>query len=343
MSTATFESAARSPLTTPAFRALWIATIVSNIGTWMNDVGSAWLMTSLSPSPLWVAMVQTATTLPIFLFALPAGALADVIDRRKLLIGSQLLILVGAAALATSTWLGLTTLLLLLGLTAVMGLGAALSAPAFQAIVPELVDRPVLAEAISLNSLGVNIARAIGPALGGVIVALSGPPAVYALNAVSILAVLGVLVMWRRQVEVSSLPAEHFFGSLRPGFRYARHSPAVPLLPLRPAASSWPCLGRLPSTLLTPSLSWPSLASSSCGGDRSRSAPCLQSIFSAPCAPAFATHAMRLRCSSSSSARSLSSSSRALFGRFFLWSDVESLGWMRPGTARCWAVWEQAP
>ncbi|MEN5113203.1 MULTISPECIES: MFS transporter [Brevundimonas] len=236
MSTATFESAARSPLTTPAFRALWIATIVSNIGTWMNDVGSAWLMTSLSPSPLWVAMVQTATTLPIFLFALPAGALADVIDRRKLLIGSQLLILVGAAALATTTWLGLTTPLLLLGLTAVMGLGAALSAPAFQAIVPELVDRPVLAEAISLNSLGVNIARAIGPALGGVIVALSGPPAVYALNAVSILAVLGVLVMWRRQVEVSSLPAEHFFGALRSGFRYARHAPALQLVLIRAVA-----------------------------------------------------------------------------------------------------------
>lgn len=236
MSTATFESAARSPLTTPAFRALWIATIVSNIGTWMNDVGSAWLMTSLSPSPLWVAMVQTATTLPIFLFALPAGALADVIDRRKLLIGSQLLILVGAAALATTTWLGLTTPLLLLGLTAVMGLGAALSAPAFQAIVPELVDRPALAEAISLNSLGVNIARAIGPALGGVIVALSGPPAVYALNAVSILAVLGVLVMWRRQVEVSSLPAEHFFGALRSGFRYARHAPALQLVLIRAVA-----------------------------------------------------------------------------------------------------------
>jgi len=124
----------------------------------------------------------------------------------------------------------------LLGLTAVLGLGAALSAPAFQAIVPELVDRPVLAEAISLNSLGVNIARAIGPALGGVIVALSGPPAVYALNAVSILAVLGVLVMWRRQVEVSSLPAEHFFGALRSGFRYARHAPALQLVLIRAVA-----------------------------------------------------------------------------------------------------------
>lgn len=226
----------RAPLATPLFRALWIATIVSNIGTWMNDVGSAWLMTSLSPSPLWVALVQAATTLPIFVFALPAGALADVIDRRKLLIAAQLLILVGAASLAFTTWSGLTTPHVLLALTAVMGLGAALSAPAFQAIVPELVEKPALADAIALNSLGVNISRAIGPALGGVIVAVSGPTAVYALNAISILAVLGVLLAWRRQVVVSTLPAEHFFGALRTGYRYARNAPALQLVLIRSIA-----------------------------------------------------------------------------------------------------------
>lgn len=236
MSLPSAPATTRSPLATPLFRALWIATIVSNIGTWMNDVGSSWLMTSLSPSPLWVAMVQAATTLPMFLFALPAGALADVVDRRKLLITSQVLILVGAAALALSTWLNLTTPIVLLGLTAVMGLGAALSAPAFQAIVPELVEKPALADAIALNSLGVNIARAIGPALGGVIVALAGPSAVYALNAVSILAVLGVLFMWRRQAVTSALPAEHFFGALRAGYRYARHAPALQLVLIRSVA-----------------------------------------------------------------------------------------------------------
>ena len=226
----------RSPLATPLFRALWLATIVSNIGTWMNDVGSSWLMTSLSPSPLWVAMVQAATTLPMFLFALPGGALADVVDRRKLLIASQVLILVGAASLATTTHLGLTTPLVLLALTSVMGLGAALSAPAFQAIVPELVEKPALADAISLNSLGVNIARAIGPALGGVIVALAGPVAVYALNAVSILAVLAVLYRWRRQPRVEALPPEHFFGALKAGYRYARHAPALQLVLVRSVA-----------------------------------------------------------------------------------------------------------
>ena len=227
---------ARAPLATPLFRALWIATIISNIGTWMNDVGSSWLMTSLSPSPLWVAMVQAATTLPMFLIALPAGALADVVDRRKLLLASQLFILVGAAALALSTHLGFTTPLVLLALTATMGVGAALSAPAFQAIVPELVEKPALPDAVALNSLGINIARAIGPALGGIIVALAGPAAVYALNAVSIVAVLGVLFMWRRQAAHSVLPPEHFFGALRTGYRYARHAPALQLVLVRSVA-----------------------------------------------------------------------------------------------------------
>lgn len=234
--TAPALSPAKTPLATPLFRALWIATIVSNVGTWMNDVGASWLMTSLSPSPLWVAMVQAATTLPMFLFALPGGALADVVDRRKLLIASQVLILLGAAGLATSTALGLTTPLVLLALTAVMGLGAALSAPAFQAIVPELVEKPALADAIALNSLGVNIARAIGPALGGVIVALAGPVAVFSLNAVSILAVLSVLYAWRRQPTVAALPSEHFFGALKAGYRYARHAPALQLVLIRSVA-----------------------------------------------------------------------------------------------------------
>jgi MFS family permease len=229
-------SAARSPLATPLFRALWIATIVSNIGTWMNDVSSSWLMTSLSPSPLWVAMVQAATTLPMFLFALPGGALADVVDRRKLLIAAQLLILIGAASLAAVTHLGLTTPLVLLALTAVMGLGAALSAPAFQAIVPELVEKPALADAVALNSLGINIARAIGPALGGVIVAVAGSAAVYALNAVSILAVMGVLIAWKRKPRLHALPPEHFFAALRTGYGYARHAPALQLVLLRSVA-----------------------------------------------------------------------------------------------------------
>lgn len=227
------ETPYRAPLATSLFRALWIATIISNVGTWMNDVGASWLMTSLSPSPLWVALVQAATTLPMFLFALPGGALADVVDRRRLLIGAQILTVVGAATLSLTTHAGLTTPIILLGLTAVMGLGAALSAPAFQAIVPELVDHAALPDAIALNSLGVNISRAIGPALGGVIVAFAGSAAVFALNAVSILAVLVVLWRWKREPTTGRLPPEHFWSALKAGYRYARRAPALQLVLIR--------------------------------------------------------------------------------------------------------------
>ena len=194
----------RGPLNFPVFRALWIATIISNIGTWMHDVGAAWLMTSLSPSPLFVALVQAATTLPMFLLALPAGAMADIVDRRKMLLAAQILGLAAAAVLAVLTSQGLTTPWVLLGATFVLGVAAALSAPVFQAIVPELVDKPALPDAVALNSLGVNISRAIGPALGGVIVAVAGIPAVFALNAVSVLAVLIVLVTWKRAADCSA-------------------------------------------------------------------------------------------------------------------------------------------
>ena len=224
---------ARGPLNFPVFRALWIATIISNIGTWMHDVGAGWLMTSLSPSPLLVALVQAATTLPMFLLALPAGAMADIVDRRKMLLSAQILGLVAAGVLAFLTFQGLTSPWVLLAATFVLGVAAALSAPVFQAIVPELVDKPALPDAVALNSLGVNISRAIGPAIGGVIVAMAGVPAVFALNALSVLAVLIVLVTWKRAPAARSLPPEHFFGALRAGYRYARHSPAMRLVLVR--------------------------------------------------------------------------------------------------------------
>lgn len=227
------EAAPASPLKIRAFRALWIATIVSNVGTWMHDVGAGWLMTSLSPSPLLVALVQSATTLPMFLFALPGGALADIIDRRRLLIGAQLWALLTAAVLAATTLLGLTDPTVLLVLTFALATGAAVSAPAFQAIVPELVPASAVPQAVALNSLGINIARAIGPALGGLIIALSGPAAVFALNAVSVLGVAAVLWRWQRAPTLTRLPAEHFFGALRAGVRYARGAPALQTVLIR--------------------------------------------------------------------------------------------------------------
>lgn len=235
MSETRLEKAAEpsGPLGFPVFRALWIATIVSNVGTWMHDVGAGWLMTSLSPSPLLVALVQAATTLPMFLLALPAGALADIVDRRRMLMAAQLLGLFAAALLAIVTLLDLVTPELLLAGTFLLGIAAALSAPVFQAIVPELVSKQALPDAIALNSLGVNISRAIGPALGGVIVALAGTPAVFALNALSVVAVLAVLFTWKRPRTAGGLPPEHFFGALKAGYRYTRHSPALRLVLVR--------------------------------------------------------------------------------------------------------------
>ncbi|WP_199229819.1 MFS transporter [Luteibacter sp. OK325] len=218
----------------PIFRALWIATIVSNIGTWMQDVGAGWLMTSLSTSPLMVALVQASTTLPMFVLSMPAGALADIVDRRRLLIITQLWMLGGAALLAVTTFAGLTGPGLLLSMVCAIATGMALSAPAFQATVPELVDAAALPQAVMLVSLGVNIARAIGPALGGLVIAITGgPAAVFALNAVSGIGVVVVLLHWRREAPRSDLPAEHFLGALRAGVRYTLQAPAMLAVLLR--------------------------------------------------------------------------------------------------------------
>src|SRR6516162_4662123 len=173
----TAEASASAPLRQPVFRALWLASLASNLGTWLQNVGAGWLMTGLTPSPLMAALVQAATTLPVFLLALPAGALADVIDRRRLLLAAQGWMLVAAAALAAATAAGVVTPWLLLALTFALGLGFALNAPAWQAAVPELVPRAEVPAAVALNGVSVNASRAVGPALGGVLVAAAGPGA----------------------------------------------------------------------------------------------------------------------------------------------------------------------
>ena len=219
----TKEASAWSPLKIPLFRALWLATIASNIGTWMHDIGAGWLMTSLSPTPVMVALVQTATTLPILFLALPAGALADIVDRRRYLLVIQVWLAGVAALLALLTFAGMTTAWLLVALTFAMGIGAAMMMPAWAAVTPELVPRAELQGAIALNSMGMNVARAIGPAIAGVVVSAAGTGAVFALNAVSFLGVMAVLFMWKREAAATTLPAERFFSALRTGFRFARH------------------------------------------------------------------------------------------------------------------------
>ena len=211
----------------PVFRALWIASVASNLGTWLQSVGAAWLMTTLAASAIMVALVQAVTSLPMFLLSLPAGALADVLDRRRLLLFTQSWMLMSATALGLLTIAGLTTPGLLLLFTFLLGLGAALNGPAWQAIVPELVPREDLPGAVTLQSIGFNIARAVGPAIGGLLVAAAGPEATFLLNAASYLGVLFVFLRWRRKPMESVLPAERFFGAMRKGLRYVRHAPEV--------------------------------------------------------------------------------------------------------------------
>ena len=181
------------PLRRKLFRTLWLAAVASNLGTWMHEVGATWLMTQLAPSPLMVSLVQTAEASAVLLLVLAAGALADVLDRRRLLLFSQSWMLGAAVGLGVLTILHLTTPSPLLAFTFLLSFGNALNGPAWQAIVPELVPRTEMPAAVSLNSVGFNVARAAGPAIGGLIVAAVGSGAVFLLNAVSFLGVIVVL------------------------------------------------------------------------------------------------------------------------------------------------------
>ena len=215
------------PLRQPVFRMLWIATVVSNIGSWMNDVGVNWTMLMLSADPLSVALVQAASSLPMFLFALPSGVMADIVDRRKYLLFSQLWVFIAATGLTLLSLTGNVTPVVLLIAAFLLSAGAAMSSPPFQAIVPDLVSKHELAPAIALNSLGINISRAIGPALGGLVLSFAGPWVVFLLNALSVLGVAWVLWRWKTQPVIQRLPPEHFFAAVRAGLRYVHAAPVL--------------------------------------------------------------------------------------------------------------------
>jgi predicted MFS family arabinose efflux permease len=217
-------TSAWSPLRRRAFAILWIATALSNIGAWMQNAASGWLMTSLSPAPLDVALVQAATTLPMFLFSLPAGALADIVDRRRLLIVVQVAATVLVALFAALVGLGLVTPNVLLAVIFLSGVTTILAAPAWQAIVPQLVPHNELTAAVALNGVGFNISRAIGPALGGVAIAGLGMASPFWFNAASNLIAIAALYWWRPEANAPSLPAERFLSAIRGGLRYARYN-----------------------------------------------------------------------------------------------------------------------
>lgn len=210
-----------APLQISMFRALWLAIMGSNIGTWVNDVAAAWVMAERTGSPLMVALVQSATTVPIVLLALVAGTLADIVDRRRYLLATQGWMLAVAGTMAVLTHLDLLSPTLLVVLTFCMGCGAAMAMPAQAAIVSELVPPPMLASAVALNSIGINIARSLGPAIGGVIVAQLGATWAFGFNAISFAAMLVVLLRWQRDPKASSLPPEGFGAGLKSGLRYA--------------------------------------------------------------------------------------------------------------------------
>ncbi|MGI8930354.1 MAG: MFS transporter [Candidatus Limnocylindria bacterium] len=221
------EQSIWSPLGTPLFRAVWLAALASNVGGWMHLVAAQWEMTSLSDSAALVGLISTASALPAFLLALPAGALADVVDRRRLIVFAQAWQLVVAALLGVLTVADVTTPAVLLGATVVLGFGASLGLPAFSAVTTELVDRERLPAAISLNSVAMTLSQALGPAIGGLLVASIGSGGVFLLNAVSFVGVVAVLVAWHRTPPVSGLPPEHVSSAMRAGVRYLANAPEL--------------------------------------------------------------------------------------------------------------------
>jgi len=229
--------AAWAPLREPLFRSLWIAAVISYTGTWMQNVGAGWLMTQLSTSPLMVSLVQAAAAVPVFFVVLPAGALADMVDRRRLLLFTQSWMVAAAAALGVLTLLHSVTPWVLLLFTLVLGVGAVLNDPAWQAITPEVVSPGQHASAVALNSAGFNVARAIGPALGGMVVAVAGSGWSFLLNAASFFGVILFLCRWRRAPH-EPLATRRVRDAIQEGFRYVRGAPQVRSVLIRTGAFS---------------------------------------------------------------------------------------------------------
>ena len=222
-----------APLKSRLFLAIWIAAMASNVGTWVQSVGEKWLMAEITRSPLLMSLIETGATLPMLLLSMPGGAIADIVDRRKLLLATQSWMLIVAAAMAILSALHLVTPTVLITMSLLLGVGAALNGPAWQASVPDLVPKDQIAAGVTLNSAGFNVSRAVGPALGGLVVGLLGATWTFALNAVSFIGVLVVLKGWKRQPVTTDLPAERFVAAMKVGLRYSRHRRALQVILLR--------------------------------------------------------------------------------------------------------------
>ena len=231
------ETSPWAPLRAPVFRMLWIAVLASNVGTWMQTVGAQWLVVHQPHAASWVSLVQTATTLPVLLLALPSGTLADTFDRRRLLLTVQVLLFLTGSALTVLTALDRMPPGLLLVFTFLLGVGQAVTLPTWQAVIPEVVPRDELPAASALGAVNTNLARSAGPAVAGLLVAHIGSAAVFGLNALSFAVFAIALLAWRRDPspQSSASHAERFGPALRAGERYVRYSPVVRGLLLRVA------------------------------------------------------------------------------------------------------------
>ncbi|TNC44871.1 MFS transporter [Rubellimicrobium rubrum] len=224
---------ALGPLRHPVFRAVWMASLGSNFGGLIQSVGASWMMTSIAPSADMVALVQASVTLPIMLLSLVAGAVADSMDRRRVMLAAQMFMLGISVVLSLVTWAGLITPWLLLLFTFLIGCGTAMNGPAWQASVGEMVPREDLPSAVALNSMGFNLARSLGPAIGGAIVAAAGAAAAFAVNATSYLGLILVLARWRPEQPSQTLPREALGAAIISGLRYVALSPALRIVLLR--------------------------------------------------------------------------------------------------------------
>jgi MFS family permease len=231
------SSSALAPLGEPLFRSLWIAAVISYIGKWMQMVGAAWLMTQLTTSPFMVGLVQAAIMLPVFLVILPAGALADMVDRRRFLLATQAWMVAAAGLLGILTLLGYVTPWLLVLFTFLLGLGAVVNDPAWQAITPEVASPRNHANAVTLNSAAFNVARAVGPAIGGFVIAATNSGVAFLMNAVGFFGVILFLYRWKRPRHERT-DNGRITESLRAGLRYVRSAPPVHCVLIRTAAFS---------------------------------------------------------------------------------------------------------
>ena len=225
--------AALAPLKEPVFRGLWLAWLAANMTMWMNDVAAAWLMTSLTTSPVMVAMVQTASTLPVFLLGLPSGALADILDRRRYFAATQLWVSVNALVLAGLSLSGQLTANMLLLLTFSNGVGLAMRWPVFAAIVPQVVTRAQMPSALALNGIAMNLSRVIGPVLAGALLAAFSPAVVFVLNTVLAGVAFVLILRWKSAPRSSALPGERFVGAMRVGLNFTMQSPRLKVILLR--------------------------------------------------------------------------------------------------------------